>query len=74
MSTKLKSGSEKRRLKDQKMLVKTGSDPKQKKLSFLKEVEITNVNSNDFSGFLNEDKVTISSESEVDIIPGIIIN
>jgi len=68
MSIKLKSGSEKRLLKDQKMLVKAGSDPKQKKLSFSKEVNITNVNSNVFSVFSNEDKVTISSESEVGII------
>lgn len=67
MNTKLKSGAEKRRLKEQQMLLKAGSDPKQKKLFFSKV--ITNDNSN--VSFSNENKVTngiISSESKVKLI------
>ncbi|KAL5239227.1 hypothetical protein ACI65C_006637 [Semiaphis heraclei] len=60
MSTKLKSGSEKRRLKEKKMLVQAGSDPKQMKLSFSNEINIINV----YPRSLNEDKVTVSSEFE----------
>lgn len=64
MSTKLKSGSEKRRLKEKKMLVQAGSDPKQMKLSFSNEINIINV----YPRSLNEDKVTVSSEFEVRLI------
>lgn len=67
MNTKLKSGAEKRRLKEQQMLLKAGSDPKQKKIIFSKV--ITNDNSN--VSFSNENKVTngiISSESKVNLI------
>ncbi|KAE9522617.1 hypothetical protein AGLY_016980 [Aphis glycines] len=60
MSTKLKSGSEKRRLKEKKMLVQAGSDPKQMKLSFSNEINIINV----YPRSLNEDKVTVSFEFE----------
>lgn len=66
MNTKLKSGAEKRRLKEQQMLL-AGSDPKQKKIIFSKV--ITNDNSN--VSFSNENKVTngiISSESKVKLI------
>lgn len=64
MSTKLKSGSEKRRLKEKKMLVQAGSDPKQMKLAFSNEINIINV----YPRCLNEDKVTVSSEFEVRLI------
>lgn len=37
MSTKIKCGAEKRRIKERAMLIQAGSDPKQKKLSFIKE-------------------------------------
>jgi len=64
MSSKLKSGSEKRRLKEKKMLVQAGSDPKQMKLSFSNEINIINV----YPRSLNEDKVIVSSEFEVRLI------
>jgi len=60
-------------LKRKKMLVKAGSNPKHKKLSFSMEVEITNVNSNVYFGFSNEDKVTIFYESELKLIINTII-
>lgn len=40
MNSKIKCGAEKRRLKEKAMLIQAGSDPKQKKLSFLKIDEV----------------------------------
>jgi len=40
MKPKVKSGAEKRRLKEKQQLEKVGSDPKQKKLMFFKISEI----------------------------------
>jgi len=37
-NTQLKSGSEKQRLREKKILIKASSDPKENKLSFSKEV------------------------------------
>jgi len=66
MNTKLKSGAEKRHLKEQQMLLKAGSDPKQKKLFFSKV--ITNYNSNVSSSTEDVTNGIISSESKVKLI------
>jgi len=65
MNTQLKSSAEKRRLKEQKILVNAGSDPKQKNYFFQRKSQMLTRSSS------IEDKVPnviISTESEVKLI------